>query len=73
MLLTVLHERAFDAGIFTLDDDLAVRVSERYAASGDRYFAESIGRYGGRRIRLPRKFGPDRELLAYHRERIFQG
>ena len=73
LLLSVLHERAFDAGIFTLDDDLAVRVSERYAASGDRYFAESIGRYGGRRIRLPRKFGPDRELLAYHRERIFQG
>ncbi len=73
LLLTVLHERAFDAGIFTLDDGLAVRVSRKYAASEDRYFGESIGRYEGRVIRLPRKFGPNREFLAYHRAHIFQG
>ena len=73
LLLSVLHEKAFDEGIFTLDDDLAVRVSRKYSGSEDRYFRESIRRYEGRAIRLPRKFGPDRELLAYHRAHIFDG
>ena len=30
LLLTALHEKAFDEGIFTLNDDLTVRISQNY-------------------------------------------
>ena len=73
LLLTVLHEKAFDKGIFTLNDDLTVRISQNYTGISDSYFLESIERYDGQVIRLPQKFRPDRELLAYHRAHIFQG
>ena len=70
LLLSALHDKAFDNGLLTISDDLTVRVSRAY---DDEYFRESIGRYEGRRIHLPEKFSPDPEFLSYHRERIFQG
>ena len=73
LLLTALHEKAFDRGIFTLNDDLTIRISQNYTGINDSYFLESIERYDGQVIRLPQKFRPDRELLAYHRAHIFQG
>ena len=78
LLLTALHEKAFDEGIFTLNDDLTVRISQNYTGindSGinDSYFMESIEGYEGLAIRLPQKFSPDRDLLSYHRPHIFQG
>ena len=72
LLLTVLHEKAFDKGIFMQDDDMTVRISKRYAGSNDQYFLESIERYEGQPIHPPQKFSPDRDLLSYHRTHIFQ-
>lgn len=72
LLLSVLHERAFDAGLITIGDDMIVRVSRRYAAVNDNFYATAISRYDGQPIYRPEKFGPDRKFLAYHRENIFQ-
>ena len=73
LLLTALHDKAFDSGLITVDDDMTVRVSNRYTRSPDSYFTESIQHYHGREIYLPDKFAPDRDFLSYHREHIFQG
>lgn len=73
LLLSALHDRAFDRGLITLDGDLRVVVAESRALCDDAYFVESIGRFAGRRIRLPEKFAPGAEFLAYHRERVFRG
>lgn len=73
LLLSALHDRAFDRGLITLDGEFRVVVSERGTSSDDAYFAESIGRFAGRRIRLPEKFAPGAEFLEFHRERVFQG
>ena len=73
LLLSALHDRAFDRGLITLDGDFRVVVSENRALTDDAYFAESIGRFAGRPIRLPEKFAPGAEFLAYHRERVFMG
>ena len=70
LLLSALHDRAFDRGLLTIGDDMTVRVSQIY---DDEYFRESIGRYEGRRIHLPEKFVPDPDFLSYHRERVFKG
>lgn len=71
LLLSALHDRAFDSGIITITDDMTVYVSEQYRRRQDRFLSESISTYHGRPISLPHKFEPDREFLRYHREHIF--
>ena len=73
LLLTALHDKAFDNGLLTVDDGMTVRVSRRHAETDDSYFSESFMRYEGCRINLPEKFSPDHNFLSYHREHIFQG
>ena len=72
LLLSALHDRAFDAGLLTINDDMTVKVSRKYAVNSGEFFANAISRYNGRPISLPEKFAPDQEFLAYHREHIFQ-
>ena len=73
LALSVLHERAFDAGLITINDDLTVRVSANPTARNDDFFTAAIERYDRTPIQLPRKFGVGKEFLAFHREHIFQG
>ena len=73
LLLSVLHEMAFDAGLITINDDMTVRVSRRHAVDNDDFYTTSISRYDQQAIYLPEKFGPDRKFLVYHQENIFQG
>ena len=73
LLLSALHDRAFDAGLLTIAGDMTVRISRKRPAGDDRFFAASLEAYDRRPIRLPEKFRPDPVLLSYHREHIFQG
>ena len=72
LLLSALHDKAFDAGLITIRDDMTVQVSHKQTAQNDQFFSASIEHYDGRPIFLPQKFSPEREFLAYHREQIFQ-
>lgn len=73
LLLSALHDKAFDIGLFTIDDDLTVRVSRNQVEKDDKFFLVAIERYDGQRIRSPIKFKPERDFLAYHRRHIFRG
>ena len=73
LLLTALHDKAFDSGLITLNDDMTVQISGKYTVVEDPFFSESIKRYDGCRISVPEKFIPDQDFLSYHREYIFQG
>ena len=73
LLLSTLHDKAFDAGYLTLDDELVVRVSRKHIPDNDEFFAAAIGHYDGQPILRPEKFEPDRQFLHYHREHIFRG
>ena len=73
LLLSVLHDRAFDIGLFTIDDSLTVRVSRNQVEKDDKFFSAAIEMYDSQRIRAPVKFEPEREFLAYHRKHIFRG
>ena len=70
LLLSALHDRAFDRGLITISDDFTVQVSPAYL--DDAFFSSSVAAYDGRPIRQPEKFVPSREFLTYHREHIFQ-
>ena len=73
LLLSALHDKAFDKGLLTIDDELTVRVSRKHVERDNGFFAEAIGRYDGQSMSRPEKFEPDRRFLRYHREYIFRG
>ena len=72
LLLSALHDKAFDSGLITIRDDMTVQVSRQHMQRQDQFFTESIEHYDGRPISLPDKFLPGRDFLSYHREHIFQ-
>lgn len=71
LLLSMLHDKAFDLGIITINDDMTIKVSNK-TNSNDSYFYNSIQFFHGKSISLPEKFYPHTEFLAYHRENIFE-
>jgi hypothetical protein len=70
--LSALHDRAFDAGIMTVGNDLTVRISRRDSLKSDPFFKIALMAYDGKPISRPEKFAPDASFLAYHHEHIFQ-
>ncbi len=71
LALSMLHDKAFDAGMITITEDMTVLVSRKEAEREDTFFNETIRSFDGREITLPGKFRPDPAFLAYHRENIF--
>lgn len=70
--LSMLHDKAFDTGIITINEDMTVRVSRRRLIKNDTFYASAIMRYNGKPISLPEKFQPHYDFLAFHREHIFE-
>lgn len=71
LLLSMLHDKAFDIGIITINQDLTVKVSEKSKIHNDIFFNETINAFEGRQISLPEKFQPQLDFLEYHRKNIF--
>lgn len=75
LCLSALHDRAFDQGLITVDADYRVKVAPVLKAQGDNPLAKDwlLG-LEGQRIRLPKRFRPDPDFLAWHqRERFLAG
>ena len=72
--LCVLHDRAFDRGFITVDEDYRVVVAGA-AKVEDAPELHDVGllKIEGRRIELPERFRPDAGALGYHREVVFRG
>ena len=73
LLLSALHDKAFDLGLIAVSDDLTIQVSQQYGTENDAFFVAALKMYEGRPIHRPERFSPDEEFLSYHRENIFQG
>jgi putative restriction endonuclease len=70
--LCVLHDRAFDRGLMTVDVDSRLLISKRLKKANP----VPLHRVGlleleGQRINLPGRFLPDKECLEYHRASVF--
>lgn len=70
--LSVLHDKAFDLGWLTVTEQLTVKISKAFSGEGNDFFNKSFAQYDGKSIVLPKKFTPNQEFLAYHRQQIFQ-
>jgi predicted restriction endonuclease len=70
--LNALYDRAFDRGLITFDESLRVVLSRRLGNGGaPGLHREALLSLHGRKLRLPSRFAPDPDAIAYHREHVF--
>ena len=71
LCLNSLHHKAFDNGIITIDTDYRVLVSkkakEKYSSC---VFNDYFEKYEGKKIILPIRFTPSKELICYHNSKL---
>lgn len=73
--LSALYDRAFDKGLITVSpDDFKVSLSSALREyESEEYYDKHFGCIEGRKLTLPSNYQPDRNFLAYHREKVFMG
>ncbi|MNZ21586.1 hypothetical protein D3C78_386620 [compost metagenome] len=73
LCLSALHDRAFDQGLITLEDDFTITLSEQLRQRDEPFVREVLRPLAGRQIELPERFMPSVEFLAWHRQQVFVG
>ena len=74
LALNALHDRAFDRGYITVTPDgYRIKVSAELGEKlSDPEKLAFINKYNGKRIDIPSRFPPDKDLLDYHHSTIFE-
>ena len=70
LLLNAFHDKAFDRGFITIDDDYRVHVSHS-AVPHDEANDRWLYRFEGMRIELPETGRPSHRFIEYHNKEIF--
>lgn len=70
LALNSLHDKAFDQGLITVDDDMTVRISNKLKQQ-DEFTQKAIVKFHGQGLILPKRFMPNAEFLQFHRENVF--
>jgi putative restriction endonuclease len=73
LLLSTIHDRAFETGHLALTDDYRVLISTRVRQKPDPLMRQALSAYHGAELRRPTRFLPDPQLLRQHRETRFLG
>ncbi len=73
LLLCTMHHKLFDRGVFSIDQDLQVRVSEN--AHGGEGFEHWLARFHGKAIRTPEQpqYKPKENYIDWHVREVFRG
>lgn len=67
LCLSALHDRAFDSGLISLNNDYQVIISDKLKHKADEFTQRNLLSLQGKVITLPEKFLPDRAFLEKHR------
>lgn len=73
LCLSALHDKAFDSGLISLDDDFQILISDQLRYKPDEFTSRNLLSLQGKSATLPEKFLPDRAFLSNHRTMIFKG
>jgi len=71
LCLSALHDKAFDRGLITLDDDFRVMLSRDLEQRDEPFVRQFFHPLAGQSIRLPERFTPGQAFLTRHREVVF--
>jgi predicted restriction endonuclease len=70
--MCALHDRAFDRGLFTVDEKYEIILSKELKKKKVCDFHKNaFCFFEGKKISLPDRFSPDQAALEYHRQKIF--
>jgi putative restriction endonuclease len=70
--LCASHDKAFDKGYLSLEENYKIILSERLNDYDDNYFVKLMFfDFAGKTIIRPFRFLPDKECLEWHRENVF--
>lgn len=72
LCLNVLHDRAFDRGLVSVDRDFKIIISSSLRRRSDATLDRLLMSSEGASLHLPHHFRPDPEFLEYHRVKIFR-
>lgn len=73
LCLNALHDKAFDKGLITIDNNYRIIVSSKLKAKNiDDTTKLWITNTDHQKIKLPTKFLPDKRFIEYHNDVIFQ-
>ena len=67
LCLSALHDRAFDSGLISLNNDYQIIISDKLKHKADEFTQINLISLQGKAITLPEKFLPDRSFLEKHR------
>ena len=73
--LSALYDKAFDRGLITISpDDYTICLSSAlHEYETQSYYDKHFGCIAGQKLIMPIEHRPNRDYLAYHRDRIFKG
>jgi len=71
LCLCAIHDRAFDRGLIAVSEEHRVVIDPKVMASGQSFVRASLVSFDGKPVRMPTRFAPRTDLLAWHRENIF--
>lgn len=72
LCLCAIHDKAFDTGLISFDENLAILFSNEIEQIKEKTFIDYFGQFEGQKLNIPKKFYPSLEFLAFHRENIFR-
>ena len=69
--LNALHDKAFDRGLITFDDDFRLRISPALEPHDSEFAELAFQAREGTQLAIPDKFAPSEVALEYHRKHVF--
>ena len=72
LCLCAIHDKAFDRGLISFDDNLTILFSDEIIKIKEKSFVDYFGQFEGKELNTPKKFYPSLEFLEFHRENIFR-
>ncbi len=71
--LCASHDRAFDRGLISIEDDYKISLSQRLKKfQNNKYVDLMFFRFNNQSMKLPFRFLPDKSNLDWHRKNVFQ-
>lgn len=71
LCLCAIHDRAFDRCLLAVSEEFRVIIAPRIRESKQSFVQSALADFHDRPIRMPRRFPPRQDLLAWHRQNFF--
>jgi putative restriction endonuclease len=71
--INALHDKAFENGFLTITPDYHIKISSIFLnQKNNKFVDEYFNKYQNKKINLPNRYLPDKELLKYHNSERFK-